>query len=94
MTLVELPCDSRLASSVLGGPFDSLVNVMLYVSCAPKLYCLVPLILLDTLCIILSSEDLFSVVWFAIGGSMNKGLFIMLAIVKLLSIICNLCTFA
>ena len=69
MTLVELPCDSRLASSVLGGPFDSLVNVMLYVSCAPKLYCLVPPILLDTLRV---SEGLFSVVNLAVGVSMEQ----------------------
>ena len=69
MTLVELPCDSRLASSVLGGPFDSLINVMLYVSCAPKLYCLVPPILLDTLCV---SEGLFSVVNLAVGVSMEQ----------------------
>lgn len=69
MTLVELPCYSRLASSVLGGPFDSLVNVMLYVSCAPKLYCLVPPILLDTLRV---SEGLLSVVNLAVGVSMEQ----------------------
>ena len=72
MTLVELPCDSRLASSVLGGPFDSLVNVMLYISCAPKLYCLVPRYFLILACYSAYSEGLFSVVNLAVGVSMEQ----------------------